>query len=194
MKKYSQAYSILELMVVVGIIGVLAAASVRLTTEFTTSTGLTTTNNDLVAALQYARSTSIRLQDRVVVCTSSNADTPTPTCGGATVPWHDGWIIFHDADNSADYDVTSTDTLLAVHEKTAIKGLSIELVQQSNLVNYVSYTAPAGEPQDVAASSQSGIFKICMANEPDEIRGVRLNVSGRVSSTRDLVIIGSACP
>jgi len=186
MKKYSQAYSLLELMVVTAIIGVLAAASVPFISSLSASAGLTTTNNDLVAALQYARSTSIRLQDRVVVCTSSNADSPTPTCGGATVPWHDGWIIFHDIDNSTDYDASSGDVLLGVHEETAIQGISIELIQQSSLVNYVSFTAPAGEPQDQAASNQSGIFKICMENEPDEVRGVRLNVSGRISSTRDL--------
>jgi len=192
MKKYSQAYSLLEVLIVVGIIGILAVASVPLMTSLSTNTGLTTTNNDLVAALQYARSTSIRLQDRVVVCTSSNAESPTPTCGGATVPWHDGWIVFHDTNGNVLFD--SGDELLGVHEQTSINGLSIEVVQQSNIDNYVSFMAPAGEPQDAAAASQSGIFKICMENQSDVIRGVRLNVSGRVSSTRDVTIIGSPCP
>jgi len=187
MKKYSQAYSLLELMIVVAIIGILAAASAPMMTSLVTGSGLTTTNNDLVAALQYARSTSIRLQDRVVVCTSSNADSATPTCGGAAVPWHDGWIIFHDVDNSADFDGGSGDMLLGVHGAASISGLTIELVQQSNIVNYVSFAAPAGEPLDQAATSQSGIFKICKESDPDKVRGVRLNASGRVASTRDLV-------
>ena len=196
MKKKIQAFTLLEAMVIVAIIGLLTAYGIPMLNSITTNTGLTTTNNDLVSALQYARSSSIRLQGRVVVCTSNNSDTATPTCGDVTVPWTDGWLIFHDRNNSADYE--GADVLLRTRPQIETNNLTITPVPlagtPTNIVNFVSFNSPAGEPMLQDMTNQSGIFRICAANDTERIRGVIVNVSGRVSSTRDTSVIGSSCP
>lgn len=196
MKKSIQAFTLLELLVVLAIAGILSAYGVPFLGTLMTNNGLTNTNNDLVASLQYARSTAIRLQDRVVVCTSNDTTAAVPTCGGSTVPWADGWLIFHDRDNNAEF--AGTDVLLRTYPKVSLNGFSITpgplAGSPTNIVNYVSFNSPAGEPMLTDLSNQSGIFKICVANDTTHIRGVIVNVSGRVSSTRDVNIIGSSCP
>lgn len=196
MKKSIQAFTLLELLVVLAIAGILSAYGVPFLGTLMTNNSLTNTNNDLVASMQYARSTAIRLQDRVVVCTSDNTTAAVPTCGGPTVPWTDGWLIFHDRDNNAEF--AGTDVLLRTYPQVSSNGFTITpgplAGSPTNIVNYVSFNSPAGEPMLIDLSNQSGIFRICVANDTAHIRGVIVNVSGRVSSTRDVSIIGSSCP
>lgn len=193
MKKLIQAFTLIEVMIVIAIMGIVAVFSAPLLTSLNVNTGLTTTNNDLVAAFQYARSSSIRHQNRVVVCSSKDAGSENPSCDDSGA-WSEGWIVFIDADNSTEYISGGVDRLLAVHEKTAINGVSIEVVKATNLTNYVSFAPPAGQPFDDAGGNQSGIFKICIENQTDHIRAVQLNISGRIASTRDKAVIGSSCP
>lgn len=168
------------------IVGIVSVAAVPFLNNVQLNSALTTANNDLVAAFQYARSTSIRLQDRVVVCSSNNASSETPTCGGNVVPWNEGWVIFHDADNTGDFDGGVVDTLLSVSGKPAFSGLTIQVEAAANISGYVSFAAPAGEPMDRTGANQFGTFKICMTNDTEHARAVRLNISGRVASTRDI--------
>jgi len=195
MKKKTQAFTLLEAMVVVALIGILTAYGLPRLAGFTTNTGLTTNNNDLVTALQFARSASIRLQDRVVVCTSSSSMQPAPVCGAVDTPWHDGWIIFHDLNDNNQYD--ATDEILRVHPPVTIDGITITPVDlagtPTNIVNFVSFGPPAGEPTLPNGAAQSGIFRICSNADLTRQRGVLLNFSGRISSTRDQTVINSAC-
>lgn len=186
MKKYIQAYTLIEVLVVIAIVGIVTVAAVPFLRSVQLNTGLTTTTNDLVAAFQYARSTSIRLQDRAVVCSSNTATSATPTCGGGAVAWNEGWIIFHDADNSGDFDGGVVDTLLSVSGRPAFPGLIIQVENAANIAGYVSFSAPAGEPMDRTGANQIGTFKICMSNDTEHARAVKLNASGRVASTRDI--------
>lgn len=196
MKKTIQAFTLIELMIALAIAGIVAAYGVPFLGTLMTNNALTNTNNDLVASLQYARSSSIRLQGRVIVCTSKNTTEAVPTCGGSTVPWTDGWLIFQNNDASVGFD--SGDTLLRTYPKVAVDSLSITTVDlggtPTNIADYVMFDAPAGEPIVADLTNQSGIFKICIANDTTHIRGVMVNISGRIASTRDTSIIGSSCP
>lgn len=200
MKKKIQAFTLLEALVIMAIVSVLLAVGVPGLRSLTTNTGLTSYNNELVTVLQFARSASIRLQDRVVVCTSDNATTPTPSCGDITVPWSSGWLVFHDINNDSKYVEADGDELFRVRDELSIEGVTIDIVGTgANIENYVSYAAPAGEPMKTDGTNQSGIFRICLTDDSAaagsrHIRGVILNVSGRVASTRDTTVIGSTCP
>lgn len=196
MKKTIQAFTLIELMIALAIAGVLAAYGVPFLGTVMTNNVLTTTNNDLVASLQYARSSSIRLGGRVIMCTSNNTTAATPTCGGSTVPWTAGWLIFQNNDASVGFD--PGDTLLRTYPKVAADSLSITTVNlgatPTNIADYVMFDAPAGEPIVADLTNQSGIFRICIANDTTHIRGVMVNISGRIASTRDTNVIGSSCP
>lgn len=197
MKNKTQAFTLLEAMIIVALIGILTAWGLPQFQSVTTNSCLTAGNNNLVTAMQFARSAAIRSRSRVVVCTSADATSPTPTCGPATTPWTSGWIIFKDVNNDA--VLNGTDELLRVEsEATGCNGNTIELVDLSgaptNIVNFVSFAPPIGEPLLPDLSNQTGTFKICSTDDSDKIRGVMLHVSGRISSTRDAGIVGSTCP
>lgn len=197
MKKTIQAFTLIELMIALAIAGILAAYGVPFLGTVMTNNVLTNTNNDLVASLQYARSSSIRLQGRVIVCTSNNTTAAAPSCGGSTVPWTAGWLIFQNNDTT-NVTFDSGDTLLRAYPEVAHDALSITTVAlgaaPTNIVDYVMFNSPAGEPMLADLSNQSGIFRICIANDTTHIRGVMVNVSGRIASTRDTSVIGSSCP
>ena len=196
MKKTIQAFTLIELMIALAIAGLVSAYGVPFLGKLMTNNALTSTNNDLVASLQYARSSSIRLQGRVIVCTSNNTTAAVPTCGGSTVPWTAGWLVFQNNDASVGFD--SGDILLRTYPKVASDSLTITTEAlggtPTNIADFVMFDAPAGEPILADLTNQSGIFKICVANDTTHIRGVMLNVSGRIASTRDTSIIGSSCP
>ena len=186
MKKKTQAFSLIEVLIVIALIGVGATMGVDGMRNYLTTTGLTSNANDLVTSLQLARSASIRLQDRVVICSSENSTTATPSCGDATTPWHAGWIVFHDKNNNAAYD--ADDDILRVQAATVVNGITITPINlgtsPTNIVNYVGFGPPAGEPTLVDTANQSGIFKICSQSDLSRVRGVSLHFSGRVSTTR----------
>jgi len=193
MKKKTQAFTLIELMIVVALIGVVTAYGLPHLRSFPTNTGLTTNTNDLVAALQYARSTAINDQGRVVVCASSDSMSATPSCGGPGTPWHSGWIIFRDIDNNA--SISAGDTVLKVQPAVALKGITITPsplnLTPTNIDDYVSFGPPAGEPVLTNGLNQSGLFKICYERDLSRVRGVELNFSGRISSTRE---VNPGCP
>ena len=193
MKKKTQAFTLLELMVVITLIAIVTAYGLPRLQGFTTNTGLISNTNSLVAALQYARSSAINDQARVVICTSDNAMTPGPTCGGPATPWHDGWIIFRDTDGNASFG--SGDVLLRAQPKVAIQGITIVPVDlggnPTNIVDNVSFGPPAGQPMLANGLNQSGLFRICSAADKTKVRGVTLHFSGRISATRDVT---SPCP
>lgn len=195
MKKKTQAFTLVELLIIVALIGILTAYGLPYLKGFTTNTGLTSNNNDLVASLQLARSASIRYQERVVICTSSNSMQPVPTCGAVDTPWHDGWIVYRDI--GGNFILDPEDEILAVHPGVAIDDITITPVDLSNtptnIVNYVSFGPPAGEPTLPNGASQSGIFRICSRADLTRQRGVLLNISGRIASTREQSVINSAC-
>jgi len=193
MKKKTQAFTLLELMIVVAMIAVLTAYGIPGLKGFSTKTGLTTNANDLVAALQYARSTAINDQSRVVICASSDSMTAVPSCGGSGTPWHSGWVVFRDIDNNA--SISAGDTVLKVQGAVAINGITITPgplnSNPTNIDDYVSFGPPAGEPVLTNGLNQSGLFKICSAHDSSLVRGVEVNFSGRISSTR---VVNPGCP
>jgi len=193
MKKKTQAFTLLELMITVALIGTLAAYGLPYLRGYTTSTGLTTNTNDLVAALQYARSTAINDQDRVVICASGDSMTASPSCGGPGTPWHSGWVIFRDIDNNA--SISAGDTLLRVQGGVRLNNITITPsplnLAPTNIDDYVSFGPPAGEPLLTNGLNQSGLFLICSDGDSSNMRGVELHFSGRISSTR---VVNPGCP
>ena len=195
MKKKTQAFTLLEVMIVVAIIGIMSAYGLPKLRGIVTAISLSNTTNDLVASLHFTRSAAIRLQDKVVICSSDNANTTAPTCGTALTPWEAGWIIFHDKNTNTFFD--GDDELFKVHHGAEDNDVTITPVAlgttPTNIVNFVSFGPPAGEPAIANGASQSGIFRVCVIDDTTVQRGVMVNYSGRISSTASPSIINSAC-
>src|SRR5215470_12089665 len=85
----ASGFSVMELMVTLSIVAILVALATPSFRNFTSSNRVTTVNNDLVTALNLARSEAARRSTPVTVCASADGD----TCG-ANTDWASGWIVF----------------------------------------------------------------------------------------------------
>jgi type IV fimbrial biogenesis protein FimT len=90
-----------ELVVVMVIVGILAAVGTPTFKYVTNSNRIAGEVNGLLGDMQFARSQAIKQGLPVTVCTSTNGT----SCAGATVnTWQGGWIVFVDSNNSQTRD------------------------------------------------------------------------------------------
>lgn len=88
--------TLIELMTALGVLAILVAISVPSYRNYTLRSRVTTTTNDLVTALNLARSEALRASAIAVVCAATDPDAATPACSNDT-DWTTGWIVFVDA-------------------------------------------------------------------------------------------------
>lgn len=141
-----QGVTLVETMVVVSILGILAALAVPSFQSSIESTRRTAYANQLFEDLAFARSEAIKRGVRVVVCPSG-----TGTQCTADVDWKVGWMVFVDLSNNAWRD-PATEPVLRVHEALNLPSDWVAKSNNSN-VKYASYR-PLGTVQT--------FFRICM--------------------------------
>lgn len=91
--QYQNGFTLYELLVTMLIVGVVLTFGIPNLTAFSANSRVTATANDLLAALQLARSEAARARTNITVCASDDSMTAAPTCNGT---FDDGWIIFVD--------------------------------------------------------------------------------------------------
>lgn len=172
-------FTLVELMVTVAVAAVILTAGVPGFAEFVKNNRLTTATNELLGALNLARSEAIKRGIRVTACTSSDG-----TACAATGNWAQGWIVFTDPNNDAGYD-SSSDTLLRVQQ--AIEG-NISMTGNSSVSSYISYTAD-GQSKLTSGAFQAGTIKVCDDRSGKVGRNIILIQTGRVR-----LETGVSCP
>jgi type IV fimbrial biogenesis protein FimT len=88
-------FNMIELIMAIAILAILVALAVPSMQWLIVSNRLTGSANEVLTGIQSARMEAIRLNRRVVMCRSSNADSPAPTCDAGAGQWS-GWIVFVD--------------------------------------------------------------------------------------------------
>jgi len=86
-------FTLMELLLAIAVLAILTTLALPAFTQFIANNRLSAKANEMVAAMQYARSEALRLGVPVQVCSSSDAE----TCGGN---WNQGWIAFQDPDGN----------------------------------------------------------------------------------------------
>lgn len=127
-RRGSRGITLLETIVVMGIVAILLAVGIPSFLYVTTSNRIASEVNALLGDLQYARAEAIKEGQNVTVCVSSDG----ATCKAAgTTAWNDGWIVFSDVNGDATVDAgdivlhiqapfTSTDTFTASNTISSI--------------------------------------------------------------------------
>jgi type IV fimbrial biogenesis protein FimT len=88
-------FSLIELMVVLAVISILMSIGVPSFRTLMADNQITNSSNELLYALQIARTEAVKRNSMVSLCPSS--DQSTCTGNGS---WHVGWIIFIDTNNN----------------------------------------------------------------------------------------------
>lgn len=103
-------FTVVELMVTLGIVGILVAAAAPGYQDWVATTRLNSYANEFATALHFARSEAVKRNATVTLCKSASLTACT-----TSETWAQGWIVFVDATNVGTFD-SGTDTILRVHE------------------------------------------------------------------------------
>jgi type IV fimbrial biogenesis protein FimT len=152
--KQTQGFTLIELMVTLSVAAILAVVAVPAMQDFVTRNRLAALNNELMTAINYARSEAIKRGATVSVCKSNTAT----SCGGS---WSNGWIVFVDAGTAGD---ATGDTILRVHQGMP-NGFTLNAT--SNFVNYLSYRKDG-------TANNIGTFVVCHNSDEAKARGITL--------------------
>jgi type IV fimbrial biogenesis protein FimT len=133
--RYSRGLTLLELIIVMGIVGILASIAIPSYKYFINSNRVASEVNGLVGDLMYARSEAIKEGSPVSVCVASTGSTPAaPACAAAaTTSWQSGWIVFSDPNN--DHTLDNGDTVL--HVQSAFAGT--DTFTASGSIGWISF-------------------------------------------------------
>lgn len=143
--------SLIELIAYIAIVSMVVAWGVPAMSGLMAETRLTAQTNLIISSLHFARSSAIRLGDRVTLCPSEDQE----YC--AEVGYEQGWIVFHDPDG--DTVRQAGEPLLATQAAEGPAGLTIR--GNAPLASYISYTA-MGYSEQLSGAFQAGSFRLCL--------------------------------
>ena len=155
--------TLVELIATVAVISVSLAVVIPSWSTLTQRNQITTTANQLLTHLRYARSTAVIRNTYVTLCPSDDRS----TCSGNRLGWRDGYLIFEDWDK--DKQRSPDEPLLRVQEQ-----LPSALRMQSTAKRPAILFRPDG-----AAWGTNTTFDICMGDDTSAYRAVMLLGTGR---------------
>ena len=192
-------FTLIELMVTLSIAVILATVAIPGFQDFFRNNRLATQSNDFVAAFNLARSEAMRRGVRVTVCKSDNPTATPPACNAAAA-WHQGWVVFVDAQDGQNGRPGATGVINAVHTSSDTPPVvtpadpvvrvfvpsttNFTLTAGANVANWVTFLPSGlyrGNGGACAASDHANCtFTLCSAGVS---RQIRFSAAGRMTIT-----------
>ena len=163
---HDSGFTLLELMITIAIAAVLAGIAIPSFKSSISSNRLTTNANELVTALNLARSEAVKRGQQVVVRRNGTN-------------WENGWTVFVDIDRSTSAKENVFNAGADV-ELRAYSGLpnSLTLRANANFADFIRYT-PSGQ------SHAEGSFAVCDGGAVSGAKLIIVNPVGRVRIASD---------
>jgi type IV fimbrial biogenesis protein FimT len=166
-KMLRRGFTLVELLVTMAVGGILLAIAIPGYAFLVNTSKLAAVTNELVFALQLARSEALKRGQRVTVCKSANPLNPVPACIG-TGQWQQGWVAFIDSGVRGVID--SGDMVIHVYS-----GSPSVVITAINFSKFVSYS-PTGWSMG-SSGLPNDTMNICL---DEQARKVIVNNLGRI--------------
>ena len=95
--KRTDGFTLVEVIITLVVISILAAVGVPGLSRLMANNQAIANTNNLVTALYFSRSESVKRGVQISLCAKSAAEPGNTTCGGGGAGWSNGWISFVDA-------------------------------------------------------------------------------------------------
>jgi type IV fimbrial biogenesis protein FimT len=152
-------FTLVELIIVVALAAIVMTLAVPSYQSLVANNRITSHTNELVMAIQMARSEAVKRNVRVILCRSANPGAATPTCGGSANTWTTGWLLFASGDGNDTYQA-AVDTLIRVGD-AARTGIQIRTNGTSDNNLQINANGTTNEGGGTAA------FAICDDRDSD---------------------------
>lgn len=160
-----RGFTLVELLVTLAVAGILLAIAIPGYAFLANTNKLAVVTNELVVALQLARSEAVKRGQRVTVCKSFNtSSTSCSSVGG----WQQGWLVF--VDSGIRGVVEPSDTVIHIYG-----GAPNAIITAINFNLFVSYL-PNGRSEG-SSWLPNDTMLVCLAGNA---RKVIVNKTGRV--------------
>jgi len=167
--RHVRGVTLVELLVTVAVAAILAMIAVPAMQDTLATRAVSSSADDLAAALRQARSEALKRGMPVSVCATSDPNAASAAC--ATVPWTSGWLVFTDQD--ANGDLGTGEQLVHVFSG----GRSVGSISEADDNAFVTFAANGllkdGTHRQWALDPKSGTTDAAK-------RVVCLNLAGRV--------------
>lgn len=163
-----RGFTLVELLVGLAVGAILLAIAFPGYAFLVNTSRLAAVTNDLVSAIQLARSEAVKRGTRVTVCKTDDAMAAMPVCNTAA-NWQQGWLVF--VDGGVRGVVDAGDIVLRQQDRAP----AAVVITASNFSTYISYK-PSGISQG-PNNFPNGTLFVCVAGEQ---RDIVVNGTGRV--------------
>ncbi len=164
--RFLAGFTIIELMLTIAVAAVILTLGVPSFQDLMERNQLTSNINRFISSLALARSESIKRNQRVVVCPSSDGT----SCSGTG--YDNGWIIFVDTNNNGSRDTSDDEELIWQGESIAA-GMTL---RGTGLYNSSIPYIPSGR----ISLPLNGSVRLCIDNDTSRAKMITLIRSGRV--------------
>lgn len=172
MKIRPNGFTLIEVMVVLGIVGILTALALPSFTVLLVKRSVQSASQALVDDLRYTRTEALRRSKKVSIC--SLAANSTTACSGNPAAWANGWMIFTDEDGSTvgSYESASEEIIRVQQPPPNIATIQ-QITTPSSTRDVFTYyangwTKSASETLEVTPTSNvSAVTKriVCVSNQ-----------------------------
>ncbi|MEQ1579800.1 MAG: GspH/FimT family pseudopilin [Steroidobacteraceae bacterium] len=196
-----KGFTLLELMLTITVAAVILGLGAPNMAEFIRNSRMTSSANDVLAALHMARTEAVKRRAWTVMCMSTDPNAATPTCTAAGR----GWIVFvDDADptmsdaNDGNLVVDDDEAILLRHD--TVPDTITPLTAPNANRGYIAFTS-SGFSRTVAAGTPLTSIRLCDSRGNTTIygadnsaaRAITISQTGRPQVTRlvdDITALG----
>jgi type IV fimbrial biogenesis protein FimT len=160
---------LIELMITIAIAAILLGIAIPSFTSIIVDNRLTTSANELVTALNLARSEAVKRGIQVTVQRK----------GATSAQWESGWDVFVDSDGSNAFNDDGDATLCEIGEDCLLRtytALPSGYTLRTANTHYKDYAAylPSG-----LGVTGGDVFRLCYGTDTATSRAIRMNTIGR---------------
>ncbi len=106
--KRIDGFTLVEVIITLIVISIIAAVGIPGLGSLMANNQATANTNNLVTALSFSRSESVKRGIQVSLCAKSAAEPGNTICGGGNTDWSNGWFAFVDPNSGAAKDYAPT--------------------------------------------------------------------------------------
>ena len=178
----ARGFTLVELAITVVVLSVLMAMAAPLFTGMSNGNRLTSNANEIVAAMQIARSEAVRRNAPTFFCQSTNGS----TCSNVS-PWQ-GWLVYADADRD---NVADADEIV----RAGVIEAPVEIVSSPSVANGEMIFRADGLAYTAGNDLLEANMRVCLpVTDPElNVRDVNIAIGGRIT-VRPPINEAGICP